>query len=392
MLHMTIVIDFIVRYTYFILYAIINGNHTAWVKVNHMPKLIDKLVLLSLCILMVFFLQMNMVTTVVSLLTSVILTSVSSYFENKISIWMNFIYILLCLWNKNFIIFLPLISYDCFGNVKWYVKSAWGIPILFHFLSSSPLFMASSILLCLLSLLLQQRTNTYQTILQHYHQLQDDTKERALHLEHKNNELMEKQDYEIQVATLTERNRIAREIHDNVGHLLTRSILQVGALQIVHAKDDTLSKELLSMKDTLSDAMDNIRNSVHDLHNESIDLKVQLSALLEEFNFCPVKLIYESGEIPVKLKYCMIAIVKEALSNIAKHSNATEAFVMVLEHPALYQLVIKDNGTLQKQSDGNGIGLQNMKDRIEGFHGILRTEQNHGFKIFISIPKERQQR
>jgi signal transduction histidine kinase len=42
---------------------------------------------------------------------------------------------------------------------------------------------------------------------------------------------MEKQDYEIYLATLRERNRIAREIHDNVGHMLSRSILQIGALK-----------------------------------------------------------------------------------------------------------------------------------------------------------------
>ena len=46
------------------------------------------------------------------------------------------------------------------------------------------------------------------------------------------------QDYEIYLATLKERNRIAREIHDNVGHMLTRSILQLGALSVIN-KDET---------------------------------------------------------------------------------------------------------------------------------------------------------
>lgn len=47
------------------------------------------------------------------------------------------------------------------------------------------------------------------------------------------------QDYEIYLATLKERNRIAREIHDNVGHMLTRSILQLGALSVIN-KDETV--------------------------------------------------------------------------------------------------------------------------------------------------------
>lgn len=51
--------------------------------------------------------------------------------------------------------------------------------------------------------------------------MRDTTKEIAMQLKQQNRDLMEKQDYEINIATLNERNRIAREIHDNVGHLLS---------------------------------------------------------------------------------------------------------------------------------------------------------------------------
>lgn len=62
-------------------------------------------------------------------------------------------------------------------------------------------------------------------------------------LQEKNKNLMEKQDYEIYLATLRERNRIAREIHDNVGHMLSRSILQMGALITIH-KEEPLHGQL----------------------------------------------------------------------------------------------------------------------------------------------------
>ena len=57
----------------------------------------------------------------------------------------------------------------------------------------------------------------------------DDSRERDLLLSQKNKALLEKQDYEIYNATLKERNRIAREIHDNVGHVLSKFILMLGA-------------------------------------------------------------------------------------------------------------------------------------------------------------------
>lgn len=91
-----------------------------------------------------------------------------------------------------------------------------------------------------------------------------------------------KQDYEIHLATLQERNRIAREIHDNVGHMLSRAILQMGALQTIH-REEPLHGQLMQINDTLGEAMNSIRESVHDLHNESLDLKQALFDICKEF-------------------------------------------------------------------------------------------------------------
>jgi len=64
----------------------------------------------------------------------------------------------------------------------------------------------------------------------------------AMLLRQKNRELIEKQDYEIRLATLNERGRIAREIHDHVGHLLSRSILQIGALMVTKGREQRIIK------------------------------------------------------------------------------------------------------------------------------------------------------
>ena len=64
--------------------------------------------------------------------------------------------------------------------------------------------------------------------------IKDDSEERTMLLAEKNKALQEKQNYEIYAATLRERNRIAREIHDNVGHLLSRTILLTGAAKTVN--------------------------------------------------------------------------------------------------------------------------------------------------------------
>jgi signal transduction histidine kinase len=212
----------------------------------------------------------------------------------------------------------------------------------------------------------------------------------SLKLKKKNHDLMEKQDYEINLATLNERNRIAMEIHDNVGHLLSRCLLQLGAVMAVN-KDYRIKEGLSSIKDTLSQAMTSIRNSVHNLHDDAIDLYSQISGLVAEFDFCPATLDYElDDDIDIKLKYCFIAIVKEALSNIIAHSNATEVRIILHEHPALYQLIIEDNGSSGEYKPDNGIGLRNISDRVNSFNGNININTENGFRIFISIPKIKQ--
>jgi signal transduction histidine kinase len=239
-----------------------------------------------------------------------------------------------------------------------------------------------------ITLLLKLRTLSTSRLKEDYIKFIDKTSEVSMLLEEQNAALIENQDHEINVATLSERNRIAREIHDNLGHLISRCLLQIGALIAVN-KEPAINEMLGGIKDTLSQGMDSIRKSIHNLHDESIDLREQIHSLVKEFTFCPIKLNYELGESPdKKLKYSFIAIVKEALSNIIKHSNATEASISLVEHPGFYQLIIKDNGIVEGYNSEKGIGIKNIYDRIATFNGNVNINTDKGFKIFISIPKE----
>ena len=205
--------------------------------------------------------------------------------------------------------------------------------------------------------------------------------------------LTEQQNAEIQTATLQERNRIAREIHDNVGHMLSRAILLTGALKTVN-ENDAMYEPLSKLNDSLNDAMNAIRESVHDLHDDSLDLERASRALLEEFSFCPVDFRFRcSRSMPREVKYCFFSVLKEALVNIARHSLATQAEVSMTEHPALYQMIVQDNGTkpsVRKDPGGaqRGIGLVGMTERVNALGGTIRFNDEKGFRIFITIPRE----
>jgi len=216
----------------------------------------------------------------------------------------------------------------------------------------------------------------------------DDSRETTYLLKERNKSIVEKQDHEVYAATLRERNRIAREIHDNVGHLISRAILVNGAIKAIN-QQKKLEVQINSMDEALNIAMSTIRNSVHDMHNESINLYEAITSLTDDFNKCSIDFKYNcSINIPTEIKYSFISIVKEALSNIAKHSNATKASITIREHPAIYQLIIIDNGNINKYNDDTpGLGLTNMRDRIKVLHGNINIKMENGFEIFITIPK-----
>lgn len=143
-----------------------------------------------------------------------------------------------------------------------------------------------------LSFFLWLYAGKYQALYQDFHQIRDDSEERTLLLSEKNKALLEKQDYEIYAATLRERNRIAREIHDNVGHVLSRSILMTAACKTIN-KNDSLDPLLGNLEESLNGAMNSIRSSVHDLHDDAIDLEDAIKGLVKDFTFCPVNLTYD---------------------------------------------------------------------------------------------------
>ena len=138
--------------------------------------------------------------------------------------------------------------------------------------------------------------------------MRDNTAEHDMLVAQNTRQLLENQDNMVLTATLSERNRIAREIHDNVGHMLTRSILQTGAIKVIN-KDERLEKPLAQLQSTLDTAMDSMRKSVHDLHDESIDLRTALDDVINNVSDMDIYMDYDmSDKLPREIKYSFINI------------------------------------------------------------------------------------
>lgn len=350
--------------------------------------LVDKSILL-VCCLAIYFTQSDFTVNVVLVLIVLICSSFLTYFDHESIRTILILGFIVLAWRyPALILFLPLIAYDMLAQQYPYFNLLAVLPLINFMSAASQQIIVISFVLLLLAVLIRIRLVLLTLLQVRYRKLSDTTREIALRLQKQNKELIAKQDDELKMATLNERNRIAREIHDNVGHLLSSAILQAGALRTIIG-DNQAKLPLEWLQETLAQAMDSTRDSVHSLYEESIDLQAQVEALIQKFTFCELNYEYCFVSDPgTKLKYALIAIVKEALSNLIKHSNATRASVIFREHPALFQLIIRDNGSVASYDPDEGMGLKNMTDRVYTFHGNINIITEAGFEIFISIPKE----
>lgn len=225
----------------------------------------------------------------------------------------------------------------------------------------------------------------------------DDARQDSLNAKRLGEEIMKNADNEVYTARLKERNRIAREIHDNVGHMITRVIVQMQAIKIIN-KDEKVARQLDSVSETLDLAMTGIRKSVHELHDDSIDVSIAVNDIIktlpERFDVD----VNTSIESPAdnKTKSCILGIIKEAVTNISKYSRGDKVRIEVVENNTFWRILVRDNGENPERDymltgdymASGGLGLKNIASRAASCGGRASVRSGKdGFEIMATLPK-----
>ena len=258
--------------------------------------------------------------------------------------------------------------------------------------------MALALAICALAALLALRTLQEETVRMSLHAVRDDLREKVLTLQDTNARLLQAQDHELRAAALSERTRIAREIHDGVGHLLTRLLLQVKALQVVHRDAPGVVDDLATLDDGLDEALDSMRRSVHALSDEGEEMATSLNLLGSRCGITAVSVDCSTDvEPPAAVARCVVAVVREALTNAARHGGARSARVAVTDYPAFWQVTVDNDGIVPAEGEpaaagrgGSGLGLRSMTERVEALGGRVRITPRPRFTVFATIPKDGQ--
>ena len=256
--------------------------------------------------------------------------------------------------------------------------------------------LALVLVICALAALLALRTTEEETTRARLHAMRDDLREKVLALQDANSRLLRAQDHELRAAALSERTRIAREIHDGVGHVLTRLLLQVKALQVTHRDEPGVVADLAALDSDLGEALDSMRRSVHALSEEGEELATSLNLLGSRCGIAKVDIDCSTQtEPPPVVACCVVAVVREALTNAARHGRAASARVAVTDYPAFWQVTVDNDGVVPSGDEplvdggGNaGLGLRSMTERVEALGGRVRITPRPRFTVFATIPKD----
>ncbi len=352
-----------------------------------MTKIMDKCIFYILGWILLFLYGLDFYSIVV-LLGALIFSSLYYLWEDKSYSWI--LPLLIggcCFFNQSFLAFLPLAIYDLFGKESHWLIALFALPFIWNIFLCDGLFLFAVVIGAMMAVILKKRYEDHQKIDALYRLQRDQSQEISMLLTKQNRDLIVQKDYEVQLAILSERNRIAREIHDHAGHGLSSSLLQVGALIAIN-QQESMKEPLSNLKKTLTESLDAIRSNVHDMKDDALDLEVAVNQIIKAYPQYSIHFAYDVVHLDnIQLKYTIIAIVKEAIHNTYKHSDADKIDILLREQPVFYQLIIKDNGT-QSTIQGNGMGLKNMRDRVEQYKGYINFKTEAGFEIFITIPKE----
>ena len=220
--------------------------------------------------------------------------------------------------------------------------------------------------------------------------------ELAHQLEIANHQLAEYASQAEELAATQERNRLAREIHDNLGHYLTIVNVQIEAAKVTCESDPSRALEALDKaQDLARKGLTSVRESVSALRVSPVEnrsIKEAISELVEESCTSGVqtefKLIGKTRAVESKTALAFYRVVQEGLTNVRKHAKASRVDVELdFSQADTIRLTLRDNGIGAADTSG-GFGLIGLRERVQLLGGEFKieTQPDQGFKIEVFLP------
>lgn len=195
------------------------------------------------------------------------------------------------------------------------------------------------------------------------------------------------------LAANLERNRIAREIHDSLGHSLTTLDVQLELAQRLYQQDPVKAAKSLDIaKELTSQCLTEVRRSVQTMRQSNFNLNEALSTLaqkVERNQSFTIRVNVKLPQLPVQISHQLYCIIQEGFTNIQKHAHAKLVTLHGRKNPDGIVLELIDDGRgFDVSAHHTGFGLRGMQERVSILGGELTIKSNleQGTKIQVWIP------
>jgi len=206
-----------------------------------------------------------------------------------------------------------------------------------------------------------------------------------IRMDAKNKELRQSQDEVKRLAATAERERIARDLHDLLGHTLSTITLKSALAHRLVGKDvEKAAMEMKQVEGISRDALTQVRHAVAGYRGSSV-LNELISSRIA-LDTAGIVLKQNIGELSLPAEYENILglILREALTNVVRHSSADYCCVDIVQNTRKLKLSVIDNGKVDELIPGSG--LNGMRERVEAVNGTIGFMTEPGFEVHVEIP------
>lgn len=213
-------------------------------------------------------------------------------------------------------------------------------------------------------------------------------------LQNANEQLSEYANKAEEMAQTKERNRIAREIHDTLGHRLTGIIAGLDAcLALADVAPQEVKKQLGVLADVSREGIKEVRRSVSELRPDSLErmsLDVAIRKMVTDMSrVSDTQIYFDAGEERLAFgedeENIIYRVIQESITNAVRHGHAGQIWITLKRIDGEVLLEIRDDGIGCKKLE-SGFGTRHMKERIEMLGGTVAFDGHKGFKVTAHIP------
>jgi len=206
--------------------------------------------------------------------------------------------------------------------------------------------------------------------------------------EDSNQELLAENAHIARMVELSERNRIAGEIHDNAGHDIVAAYITLQTIETLYETDCGEAKELLGKAlIRLESGIEKIRNAAHNLTTCTMTGIEGLHRLCDEFTQCRIefKAYGDSSTVSVYIWLLLENCLRESLTNVRRHSESTYVSVNLDVTQHIVRMCVENDGAIKK-NNYIGIGLHNMQRRARSVGGNVSVDFSDSFRLICVLP------